>query len=152
MTEEYDSGPDTQEHISEVRSRIELCVADLSHRSEVHDKSKLEDPEKSTFDRVTPLLRGLTYGSNEYRAMLAEIKPALEHHYANNTHHPEFYPDGIRGMSLLDLVEMLCDWKAATLRHADGDIRKSIEINQSRFKYSDELKQVLLNTLPVIEG
>lgn len=84
--------------------------------------------------------------------MLAEIKPALEHHYANNTHHPEFYPDGIRGMSLLDLVEMLCDWKAATLRHADGDIRKSIEINQSRFKYSDELKQVLLNTLPVIEG
>lgn len=59
---------------------------------------------------------------------------------------------GLHGMSLLDLVEMLCDWKAATLRHADGDIRRSIEINQKRFGYSDELKQIFLNTLPVIEG
>jgi hypothetical protein len=47
---------------------------------------------------------------------------------------------------------MLCDWKAATLRHDDGDIRRSIEINQERFGYSDELKQILINTLPLIEG
>jgi len=59
---------------------------------------------------------------------------------------------GLHGMSLLGLTEMLCDWKAATLRHNDGDIRKSIEINQKRFGYSDELKAILLNTLPLIEG
>jgi hypothetical protein len=41
---------------------------------------------------------------------------------------------------------MLCDWRAATLRHADGDLRRSIEINQKRFGYTDELKAVLLNT------
>lgn len=70
----------------------------------------------------------------------------------NNSHHPEFYENGICGMNLLDLVEMLCDWKAATLRHNDGDIRRSIEINQKRFGYSDELKQILLNTLQFIEG
>lgn len=57
----------------------------------------------------------------------------------------------IRGMNLISLLEMLCDWKAATLRHNDGDIRKSIEINQRRFGYSDELKQILLNTLGVID-
>lgn len=62
-------------------------------------------------------------------------------------------PDrGIRGMSLFDLIEMLCDWKAATLRHNDGNIRRSIELNQKRFGYSDELKQILLNTLPVVES
>lgn len=60
--------------------------------------------------------------------------------------------EGLRGMSLLDVLEMLCDWKAATARHDDGDIRKSIEINQRRFCYSDELKQILLNTLPLIES
>lgn len=58
----------------------------------------------------------------------------------------------VRSMSLLDLLEMLCDWKAATMRHADGDIRRSVEINQKRFGYSDELKRILLNTLGVIES
>jgi hypothetical protein len=42
---------------------------------------------------------------------------------------------------------MLCDWRAAALRHADGDIWKSIEINQKRFGYSDELKEIFKNTL-----
>jgi hypothetical protein len=61
-------------------------------------------------------------------------------------HHPEHYSNGIQGMSLLDVIEMLCDWKAATMRHADGDLSKSIEINQKRFGYSDELKSILINT------
>jgi hypothetical protein len=39
------------------------------------------------------------------------------------------------------------DWKAATLRHADGDILKSIEINQKRFGYSDDLKEIFKNTV-----
>jgi hypothetical protein len=42
---------------------------------------------------------------------------------------------------------MIVDWKAASERHADGDILRSIEINQSRFGYSDELKQILVNTV-----
>jgi hypothetical protein len=58
----------------------------------------------------------------------------------------------LRGMNLFDVLEMLCDWLAATKRHADGDIRKSVEINQERFGYGDELKRILLNTLPLLEG
>jgi hypothetical protein len=54
---------------------------------------------------------------------------------------------GLHGMSLLDLIEMLCDWKAATLRHNDGSILRSIDINQKRFGYGDELRQILLNTV-----
>ena len=50
-------------------------------------------------------------------------------------------------MNLIDLIEMLLDWKAATLRHENGDIIKSINQNQTRFKYSDEIKQILLNTI-----
>lgn len=148
----YDSKSDTIEHINTVRGFLRKVLKDLDTRLLVHDASKLEDPEKATFDEYTPKLKGSTYGSDEYKSFLAAMKPALDHHYANNSHHPEFYPDGIRGMSLLDVVEMLCDWKAATLRHADGDIRQSIEINQKRFGYSDELKIILLNTLPVLEA
>jgi hypothetical protein len=31
------------------------------------------------------------------------------------------------------LIEMLADWKAATERHHDGDLAKSLEIHRERF-------------------
>jgi hypothetical protein len=143
---------ETYRHIEQVRVFLDRVIRDLYRRKAEHDRSKLESPEREVFEEFTARLRGLTYGSEEYRACLEGMKPALDHHYAHNPHHPEHHPEGIRGMSFLDVLEMLCDWKAATLRHADGDIRRSIEINQRRFGYSDELKTILLNTLPLIEG
>ncbi len=77
---------------------------------------------------------------------MAEMKPAIDHHNSANRHHPEHFEGGIHEMNLIDLLEMMCDWKAATLRHNDGDIMKSIEINQKRFGYSDELAAILRNT------
>ena len=58
---------------------------------------------------------------------------------------------GLHDMTLIDIIEMLCDWKAATLRHKDGAIRRSIEQNQKRFGYGDELKQIFINTIDVLE-
>ena len=74
------------------------------------------------------------------------MKVALDHHYANNSHHPEHYENGVNGFDLFDLVEMLFDWKAATERHADGDIRKSIGINKERFGISEQLCYIFRNT------
>ncbi len=142
-----DSRPATYEHIQTVQRLLNNQIRDLVGRSERHDQSKLVSPEVEVFDEFTPKLAGSTYGSDEYKSFLAGMKPALDHHYAANSHHPEHYSEGIRGMTLLDVLEMLCDWKAATMRHNDGDIRKSIEINQKRFGYSDELKQILSNTV-----
>lgn len=142
----FDSTNATLEHIGVVRKLMGEAIDDLNRRSCAHDASKLQSPEKEIFDEFTPKLQGSTYGSEEYKEFLKGMKPALDHHYAHNSHHPEHYENGIRGMSLLDLVEMICDWKAATMRHADGDLLRSIEINQKRFGYSDELKGILLNT------
>ena len=111
-----------------------------------HDASKLEDPEKHTFDVYSPMLRDCTYGSPEYWGYLEAMKPALEHHYANNRHHPEHFENGVSGMTLVDLIEMLADWKAATERHADGDLEKSLEIQRERFGLSDQLVSILRNT------
>ena len=52
---------------------------------------------------------------------------------------------------MFDLVEMLCDWKAAGMRHDDGDIYTSLEINAERFGYPEPLKRILLNTVKDIE-
>jgi hypothetical protein len=97
-------------------------------------------------------LRATTYGSEEYRRILNSQKPAIEHHYLKNSHHPEYYPNGYKDMTLVDLLEMLCDWKAASLRHNDGDIRKSISINKDRFGYSEELERIFHNTIDWLEG
>lgn len=146
MSEPYDSTADTREHIAKVAGYLSLCADLLRIRAATHDASKLEEPEKSTFDRVTPLLRNVTYGSDEYKTLLAEMGAALQHHYAHNSHHPQFFGNGIDGMTLLDIIEMLADWRAAAQRHADGDFGKSLEINRVRFGISDQLAQILENT------
>ena len=147
----YDSARDTQAHIDQVRVLIYDFAGRMFERAASHDRSKLHEPEKSVFDEFTPKLKASTYGSDEYAAMLKEMQVALSHHYANNRHHAEYHNDGICGMNLVDLVEMLCDWMAATQRHANGDIHKSIEINQRRFGYTDELKQIFQNTVWMFE-
>ena len=142
----YDSTADTLDHMRKVQRNLNGFLLELLVRSEIHDNSKLESPEKEIFDQVTPKLRGLTYGSDEYKAAIAELGEALTHHYANNSHHPEHYPNGVNGMSLLDVVEMFCDWKAASERHADGDFAKSLEISRKRFGISDQLAGIFENT------
>ncbi len=145
--EKYDSKEDTLKHIENVRHLLNEVVNNLILRAADHDYTKLVEPEKSIFDAMTPKLAGCTYGSDEYKGYLEKMGEALTHHYACTKHHPESFEDGIKGMSLLDLVEMIVDWKAATLRHNDGNIMRSVEINQIRFGYSDELKQIFLNTI-----
>lgn len=143
----YDSTNDTLQHINLVRQLLEKVIENFKKRAVDHDHSKLLTPEKEIFDEYTPKLQKSTYGSEEYKSFLAGMQAGLKHHYENNSHHPEHYTNGIKGMSLLDLLEMLVDWKAATMRHDDGDLLKSIEINQKRFNYSDELKIIFLNTV-----
>lgn len=143
----YDSTQDTLEHIGKVQSRIHECTNNLIVRAERHDKSKLMEPEKAGFDVMTLKLRDLVYGSDEYKAALVEGKPTIAHHYAVNTHHPEHYPDGIAGMSLLDIVEMLADWKGASERMKQGSIAASLVHNKQRFGISDQLAAILENTV-----
>jgi hypothetical protein len=142
----YTSKHDTLKHIKQVQEFVSMIVQELRNRADQHDNTKLLPGELEYFDEYTPKLAGCTYGSDEYKQFLAELKPALDHHYSVNRHHPEHFENGVRGMNLVDLVEMFCDWYAATKRHNDGDIMKSISMNQNRFGYSDDLKLILENT------
>ena len=191
---------ETWAHINRVRFFLNLCQQHLMMRGEEHDQSKLKSPEVEAFTEHTERLRGLTYGSDEYKASLKSLGPALDHHYANNSHHPEFYqhwicptcekmfwpsnvpdvdyPDSdyrwcdachdarypgffetalvhrrhsIEHMSLLDILEMVCDWMAAVERHDDGDIFKSIEINAGRFGIDKQLAVIIARTVKELQ-
>jgi hypothetical protein len=140
------SEKDTLDHIDKVDENIRAMTRNLSARRWSHDLSKLESPEKEIFAEVSPLLSALVYGSDEYMAMLAKLKPALDHHYQSNSHHPEHWPSGINDMSLLDIMEMLADWKAAGERYKNGNLADSITFNIKRFNISEQLGTILVNT------
>lgn len=199
METNYDSTNETLKHVHKVRERITEIIRNLDDRQNNHDNSKFESPEKEAFDSLGPpeLMAALTYGSEEYKANLRKLKPAIEHHYEANDHHPEHYklwrcplckalwsesdtllccagslasdkrdphfcpscvpngsmyeaqlePEtGIYGMSLMSLLEMLADWKAAGERHSNGSMTDSLAKNKDRFKISDQLQAILENT------
>lgn len=143
----YDSTQDTLKHIENINLLLECVIIELNDRAKNHDRSKLLEPEKSGFDKYTLKLKEVSYGSSEYNQYLKELNNVLEHHYLNNRHHPEHFDNGIRDMTLIDLIEMLSDWKAATLKHKDGNINKSLNINKKRFNISDDLYAILKNTI-----
>ena len=137
---------ETQKHIEKVRKYIRFLTDKLTTRGVNHDATKLESPEVELFAEYTEKLKNLEYGSEEYKESLAALKPALDHHYATYRHHPEHFADGINDMNLIDLCEMIADWKAASERQNNGNLIKSIEVNADRFHIDAQLKQILLNT------
>ncbi len=145
MMADYDSTAETLRHIHRVRDHLNTVIAVLMERGRVHDASKFSEVEKPVLDVVYPRLRGLSYGTPEYLAVAREARVGLRHHYAHNSHHPEHYADGVAGMDLFDLVEMFCDWKAASERNpADG---VKIEHNARVYAIAPQLAAVLANTI-----
>lgn len=141
----YDSTEDTRSHINRVAHYLATIQEALFQRALCHDDSKFREPEKGMYDRLIPEIQKHPYGSPEYNQVRAQMGEALQHHYAHNSHHPEHYEDGISGMSLLDVVEMFCDWKAASERGKEGSLAKSIVLNWDRLETA-ELAQIFENT------
>jgi len=147
----FDSELATLKHKIRVNELLIQASNELLNRAIHHDDSKLEENEKKLFDKFTPLLSTSTYGSKEYMNFLEQLKPALKNHYMKNSHHPEHYENGIDDMNLFDIIEMFFDWKAASERHNDGNIYKSINLNRTRFKMSEQLKKIFINTAKKLE-
>ena len=145
--EELEANLQTYEHIDVIRRMLRLFATELLVRGETHDRSKLVAPESSMFAAFTPRLKGMTFGSDEYKQCLKGMGPALRHHYDHNRHHPEHFKEGLKGMTLVDLVEMWIDWWASCQRHDDGDMLKSIKHNKDRFGMPDELAAIFENTV-----
>ena len=198
MPPTHPSIEDTVKHSLRVYNLLRDLADKIVSRGANHDFSKTVEPEVSIFDEFTPKLTGSTFGSDEYKSFLAAMKPALDHHYFVNRHHPEHFtmwkcqvcatvfqdrdakvspcygpPEvrlcpkccpvgtimecqlephiGVEGMTLIDLLEMICDWIAASERRKTGDAMKSIEINAKRFNIGDQLKAILQNTVRQIK-
>lgn len=134
---------ETEKHIKTVEQMIDLVIVYLVIRKSCHDYTKLCEPEKSAF--AAKKLSEIEFGSEEYQENLKKIKDALDHHYEHNSHHPEHFLNMIDDMTLIDIIEMFCDWESY------GNIYKSIKICRKRFNISDQLANILINTAKLFE-
>lgn len=145
--EKYDSTEATMRHIGIVKNVVRRLTSEIMVRGERHDESKLQEPEKSQLDYYIPLLKKVAFGSPEYDKLNNERKKdvGLVHHFEVNRHHPEHFKNGIKDMTLVDIIEMFCDWYASSTRSDTGFI-DGIKYNAKRFHMSDDLRQIFENT------
>lgn len=141
-----------EKHISNVRTRIHTMIKVLEKRALLHDRSKLENPEYALWKKMDEEPR-YPYGSKEYFDKIERNKEVFNLHYFYNRHHPEHYADGILDMTLIDLLEMLCDWLGyrKDISYAEAETIIKQQMNKYGLTKEDgtygELELILLNTL-----
>ena len=135
----------TQGHIYNVRKLLNKFADVLKQKGETHDQSKLEEPEVYGLSAI--YLESLyEYGSYEYYDKLRRFAEVFNHHYRVNSHHPEHFVNPEHEMTLIDMIEMLCDWFAYK---QDIPIREGVKLIREqcdRFGFSDTIRSLLTNT------
>ena len=139
------------QHIEKVRNYLNMVAKDFLDRGEKHDQSKLIPPEDKYLDYHSQNVDKVKYGTKQYYDFINTMKDGATAHYKHNSHHPEHYKNGINGMNLFDLLEMVCDWKVASSTYANGNIKRSLEINRKRHNIDKQLFNILCNTVKYIE-
>lgn len=143
-----ESVPVTLKHIKRIDELLDEFAIELMRRGNVHDNSKFTPEEQGPLDEMQRLIDiegQAPYGTPEYSRRTALLKTMIDHHYARNNHHPEHYEDGVDGMDLFDIIEMFCDWKAASERGEESHM--NLSYSKERFKISDQLHNIFLNTV-----
>lgn len=106
----------------------------LANRCAIHDLSKFSKEEME-------LLMSINDKKDFYdpNCLLDDKKiKAIEIHWRNNSHHPEFYSN-IYNMTDLDLMEMACDCFARSLQYKTDFLNFILVRQQNRFKFPDSV-------------
>lgn len=113
----------TNHHIELVQNNICLfqesgeyndIFDELALRASSHDRSKFSEPELTPYIWLTWKYH-CEWNNIPFKlpiGMDQKIRDAKFHHFSNNRHHPEWHFD-LNDMTIVDLIEMVCDWKAA---------------------------------------
>lgn len=140
---------DTRKHIDAVAKNMCFMIVELSSRLIRHDSTKFQDPEYTSYSEVCQDLSRVPYRSPEHLRLLEKIYDATEHHKSNNRHHPEYFENGVNDMTLIDIMEMVADWKGAA-ECRGGNIMETLHLNKERFNIDDQLWCIIENTMKMM--
>ncbi len=147
MNTELDFLCETILHVSEVSENMEVIASELRKRGIAHDRTKFQSLEFDAFVSTREQFKKANYGTPEYQACVDAVKPAVDHHHQNNQHHTGFHPNGVSDMSLIDLAEMVADWKAAERRSPDKKLVDTLDYAFNKYGIGEQLGRILKNTL-----
>ena len=133
-------------HVGEVQENIEEFTSELKKRGLAHDRTKFLALEFDAFVSTREDFKRANYGSEEYKRCVDEAHGAVVHHHENNRHHTHYHKNGIDDMNMIDIIEMVCDWKAASRRSPDMDFAGSIDHAFKKYGVGKQLGRILKNT------
>lgn len=144
-------------HKLRVKQWMNVFINELKRRADIHDNSKLEEPELSGWKAMDKEPR-YKYGTPEYNDKVNRYKWLMELHWRRNRHHPEYWQiwEEKKDRDLLDYIEMLIDWLSYTDRKMSyTQARNLVKRQISRYHMNDltdeinnpPMSQLLLNTL-----
>lgn len=164
------------QHTAYLRSTLGKVAALMQDRAEVHDLSKLSTDEFEGFARINRVAREQKFGSPEYAESMQREKATIDLHFSRNRHHAErprliaeaaeserglpddatyHYAVAASAMTWLDIVEMVCDWRAAQLGYGDNSRTwdENVELNLSlKGKYLSEWQIALVRSVAATIG
>jgi hypothetical protein len=135
------------DHKAKVSSLMSCFAIDTIRRGIDHDNSKLEEPEFKAFAKHSSEMVNHKFGTPEYNETKAKLGEALQHHYDNNDHHPNFFgeKDPVTKMNLFQIVEMFIDWIVSSEDNPNGFLG-SLDYCAEKYEMSDQLKEIFTNT------
>lgn len=143
---------DVMEHKMNVQIIMNKLSRAILIRGRRHDNSKLKSPEKEGYSAHYNELRTAKFGSPEYQTIKEKLEPVIQHHYAENDHHPEHFGahDGIFHMDCVQIIEMLADW-VATAHHKGTDVVADLPKLMEQCDIPENYYMIFKNTVEMMK-
>ena len=130
-----------------LKGKREIAI-ELLKRACVHDLSKFENDELSALANIS---NDMSLMKSANSSLSPEKKLAIELHWENNTHHPEYYKSA-NDMTELDIMEMVCDWHARSMQYDTNLIEFVKKRNEDRFHFEEKMFKKILRYCNILVG
>lgn len=119
----------------------------LLQRSKVHDNSKILN--KDEFRALTRIIDDKKALKDANKSLGSYKQDAIELHWKNNDHHPEYYSN-VCEMTRAAKLEMVCDWCARSLQY-NTDLIEFLEIRQKdRFMFPESFYNEVMQYCKIV--
>lgn len=127
------------------KMELEGYKKELYYRLKNHDNDKLLPENRKEIIKFSYEINKYEYGTKEYFDTINKYSNIINKHYILNSHHPEHYKNGYGDMSIIDKIEMICDWVACIINKNDN-FDSNINKNNDRFDIPNKDIMKIINT------
>ena len=135
-------------HIAEFQQAIDTLTEKLKQRAKTHDASKLKEPELTQYTEAEEKLENFKPGSKSYLTFAQKHHIIFSEHFKKNPHHVEHFKNGFNDMTLLDLIDVLTDWR---LDCGDEDWNKFVDDRKEFYGMDNQVVSIFKNSKDIFK-